>query len=175
VKITIEFLKYVTVAVLAAASDWAVFTALLSILGVPIAAQATSRIVGGLVSFGINKYWSFESGQSDRTLIEARRFIVLFVMSYLLSLSLFSSMSFSGLGPYWAKLITDASCFVFNFFMMRFWVYRPERDAGRAEAVGARPATPVSDRAVLCQIQAEPHGPGQYRGRTRRRADPRPF
>src|SRR5262249_40994591 len=50
VKITIQFLKYVTVAALAATSDWVVFTILLSTLGVPIAAQASSRIVGGCVS-----------------------------------------------------------------------------------------------------------------------------
>ena len=172
-KVTIQFLKYVTVAALAATSDWVVFTILLSTLGVPIAAQASSRIVGGCVSFTINKYWSFQSHQSERTLIEARRFIVLFIMSYILSLSLFSSLSLSGLGPYWVNLITDSSCFVFNFLVMRLWVYRPAREVGRAGSVGATPAP--ADSVVLRELRAEPHGPGLYPGRARRRTDPRSF
>jgi putative flippase GtrA len=125
VNIATQFLKYVTVAMLSAASDWAVFAGLLAASGLPIMAQGTSRIVGGFVSFGINKYWSFQSRRRERTLIEARRFLMLFVVSYFLSLSLFSALTLIWLSPYWAKLITDTSCFFFNFLMMRFWVYRP--------------------------------------------------
>ena len=122
--ITIQFSKYVTVALLSAASDWLVFSTLLAIFGWVIMAQATSRIVGGLVSFGINKYWSFQSYQHKQALHEAWRFAMLFIASYGLSLSLFSFLTYLGAGPYWAKLITDMSCFFFNFIAMRFWVYR---------------------------------------------------
>jgi len=124
VKITRQFVRYVIVAALATASDWAVFTALLALFGVPIAAQGTSRIIGGLVSFTVNKYWSFQSPDADRVLLEARRFVTLFAISYLVSLSLFSSLTLFGLSPYWAKLVADTVCFFFNFVMMRAWVYR---------------------------------------------------
>jgi putative flippase GtrA len=85
-----------------------------------------------LVSFGINKYWSFQSYQHKRALHEAWRFVLLFIVSYGLSLSLFSALTYFDVRPYWAKLITDTSCFLFNFLVMRFWVYRPRRYAREA-------------------------------------------
>jgi putative flippase GtrA len=115
----------VTVALLSAASDWAVFAALFAVFAAPIMAQAISRIVGAVVSFAINKYWSFQSPQHKRALTEAWRFLVLFAASYALALSLFSAFTFAGMSPYLAKLITDTTCFFFNFLIMRVWVYRP--------------------------------------------------
>jgi putative flippase GtrA len=132
VKIATQFAKYVTVALLSAASDWVVFATLLAAFGWTIQAQAISRIVGGLVSFGTNKYWSFQSYEHKQALHEAWRFAALFVASYGLSLSLFSGLTLLGTGPYWAKLITDTCCFLFNFLVMRFWVYRPRRSASKA-------------------------------------------
>ena len=130
--IATQFAKYMTVALLSAASDWLVFATLFTAFGWTLLAQATSRIVGGLVSFGTNKYWSFQSYQHKQALHEAWRFAMLFIASYGLSLSLFSFLTYLGSGPYWAKLITDTSCFLFNFLVMRFWVYRPRPSASEA-------------------------------------------
>jgi putative flippase GtrA len=132
VNIATQFAKYLTVALLSAASDWVVFATLFAAFGWTIMAQATSRIMGGLVSFGVNKYWSFQSYQHKRALNEAWRFALLFVASYGISLSLFSALTFLDVGPYWAKLITDTACFLFNFLMMRFWVYRLQPFATKA-------------------------------------------
>jgi putative flippase GtrA len=129
VTIVTQFVKYVFVAALSAASDWVVFAALFAAFGSALAAQATSRIVGAIVSFGVNKYWSFQSLRHARALIEGPRFFALFVASYTLSLTLFATLTFAGLGPYLAKLITDTTCFFFNFLVMRFWVYRPRDPA----------------------------------------------
>ena len=128
-----QFAKYVAVALLSAASDWVVFAALFAAFGLPIMAQAISRVVGAIVSFGINKYWSFQSQQHKQVLAEAWRFLVLFTASYALALSLFSALTFAGLSPYLAKLISDTTCFFFNFLIMRVWVYRPpDPEAGEA-------------------------------------------
>ena len=129
--IVIQFVKYSTVALLSALSDWIVFVGILALFGSPIGAQAISRIVGGVVSFAINKYWSFESRQRDRTLIQAWRFILLFGISYTFSLALFAFVTWLGLHPYVAKLLSDSACFLFNFLMMRLWVYR-HRHSGAA-------------------------------------------
>jgi putative flippase GtrA len=129
VTIATQFVKYVIVAALSAASDWMVFAALFAMFGSALAAQATSRIVGAVVSFGVNKYWSFQSSRHEHALIEGPRFFALFVASYTLSLALFSILTFSGLGPYLAKLTSDTTCFFFNFLAMRFWVYRPRDPA----------------------------------------------
>ena len=131
-----QFAKYVAVALLSAASDWVVFAALFAAFGLPIMAQAISRIFGAIVSFGINKYWSFQSQQHKQVLAEAWRFLVLFAASYALALSLFSALTFAGLSPYLAKLISDTACFFFNFLVMRVWVYRPQ-GTGMDEESGA--------------------------------------
>ena len=138
-----QFAKYVAVALLSAASDWVVFATLFAALSLPIAAQAISRIVGAIVSFGINKYWSFQSPQHKQLPAEAWRFLVLFAASYALALSLFSALTFAGLSPYVAKLISDTACFFFNFLIMRVWVYRP-RDPEAGEAGQSPP--PRSER-----------------------------
>jgi putative flippase GtrA len=142
VKIATQFAKYVTVAVLSAAADWAVFTSLFAAFGWTIQAQAISRVVGGLVSFGSNKYWSFQSYEHKQALHEAWRFAALFVASYCLSLSLFSVLTYLGTAPYWAKLMSDTCCFVFNFLVMRLWVYRPQRRAAQY-SVDPGPSRPL--------------------------------
>ena len=64
------------------------------------------------------------------------------VVSFL-ALSLFSALTFAGLSPYVAKLISDTACFFFNFLIMRVWVYRP-RDPEVGEAGQSPP--PRSER-----------------------------
>jgi putative flippase GtrA len=150
VKITVQFLKYVSVSGLSAASDWVVFAVMLAVFGSPLAAQGTSRIFGGVVSFAINKYWSFQSRQHDQALIEAWRFLLLFIASYALSLSLFSIMTWCGLGPYLAKLTTDSTCFFFNFLVMRFWVYRPHDIAPTANDQSRPRLQPAEAGDVRC-------------------------
>jgi hypothetical protein len=59
-------------------------------------------------------------------MIEAWRFLVLFIASYTLALSLFSAFTLWGARPYLAKVVTDTACFFFNFLVMRVWVYRPQ-------------------------------------------------
>jgi putative flippase GtrA len=147
VRTAAQFAKYVTVALLSAASDWVVFAALFAAFGSPIMAQAISRIVGAIVSFGINKYWSFQSPQHKQLMAEAWRFLVLFIASYALSLSLFSAFTFAGLSPYLAKLISDTVCFFFNFLVMRVWVYRP-RDTEVDEAGQAHPSQSARHRRL---------------------------
>jgi putative flippase GtrA len=143
VTIAIQFLRYVAVAGLSAASDWAAFAALFAAFGSPIMAQGTSRIVGGVVSFGINKYWSFQSRQHAQALIEAPRFLVLFIVSYFFSLSFFSALTYLDVWPYWAKLMTDTICFFFNFLVMRFWVYRLRSDGPRSPRKSGKPLSSV--------------------------------
>ena len=143
-----QFAKYVAVALLSAASDWVVFATLLFTFGSPIMAQAISRIAGAVVSFGVNKYWSFQSPQHARVLIEAWRFLVLFIASYTLALSLFSAFTLWGVRPYLAKVVTDTACFFFNFLVMRVWVYRPQGTGMDKESGATSPQSDQHSRPV---------------------------
>jgi putative flippase GtrA len=123
-KIAWQFTKYGAAAAASAASDWVLFTALLLAFDAPLAAQGAGRLFGGVVSFVLNKFWSFESRDRTRLSSESRRFLMLFAASYGLSLTLFSGLLSLGAHPFWAKPISDVACFFFNFFMMRSYVYR---------------------------------------------------
>jgi putative flippase GtrA len=149
VKLAVQFVKYVSVALLSAASDWVVFTALLIAFGAPIPAQATSRIAGAIVSFTINKYWSFRSMEHGQAVAEAWRFLLLFAASYVLSLTLFSALTFSGTSPYFSKLATDLICFMFNFMVMRMWVYRPRQSNLAVNSATCEDRSPRSDEPML--------------------------
>jgi putative flippase GtrA len=153
VTIAAQFLKYVFVAALSAASDWLVFAALFTAFSSPILAQATSRIFGAAVSFGVNKYWSFQSPRHRQALIEGPRFFALFIASYTLSLSLFSMSTFSGMSPWLAKLATDTICFFFNFLVMRFWVYRPHQPV--QDGQGTQAAAFQPNRLSAIELQAD--------------------
>ena len=133
-----QFLTYVVIALLAAASDFALFVQLYR-LGVHyLAAQVAARILGGLVSFFLNNSISFSRQKKPGLPTQARRFLVLYVFSMLLSLSILAVLQQSEglmlrrhlLAPEWAgrwiyvaKLAADGTCFVANFLVMKLYVF----------------------------------------------------
>lgn len=123
-KSVIRFGQYSSVAALSALSDWAVFSLLVSGCGADhLASLMAARLVGGLVSFAVNRNWTF-AGKKHRSLSQSgRRFLLLYGFSYLLSAGLFSLASWAGLPPYPAKLLTDLSCFLVNFAVMKTYVF----------------------------------------------------
>lgn len=122
-KVAEQAAKYGCVAGVSALSDWLVFVSL-TLLGVNyLVAQGSARLVGGLVSFSANKYWSFEAGKVHLT-SAARRFLLLYCFSYALSLSLlYWWVDLIGLSPFTGKLLADTSCLFVNFVVMRSYVF----------------------------------------------------
>ena len=131
-----RFSKYGSVAVGSAVTDYTMFSVLLFLGTAILPAQMVARIAGGLFSFVLNKYWSFSALSHERFVLEGRRFLVLYVFSYLLALGiLYVLMEHVGLGPYPAKITADVVCFMVNFFIMRRYVFsggRGLRDRVRA-------------------------------------------
>ena len=126
------FIRYNCAAILSALSDWITFL-FLNQLGIFfVYGQMAARLVGGVTSFTINKYWSFQSPGKTHILLHGRRFIMLFIFSYFLSnylLYLFVEwLSFSLL---WAKLMADGICYVINFLIMKSYVYVSGRSISR--------------------------------------------
>lgn len=127
-KPALQFTKYGSVAVGSALTDYAVFSLCL-ILGISILpAQMLSRCAGGLFSFSLNKYWSFSRQSPGTTIMEGRRFLILYLFSYLLALLLlFLMIDRLDFGPYPAKITADIICFVVNFIVMRSYVFSGSR------------------------------------------------
>ena len=119
-----QFFKYCGVAATSALIDWIIYVVLVYHGVYFVNAQVASRLFGGAYAFIGNKYWSFSKRDHISMPIEGRRFLLLYVFSYGLSLTLLWLFG-SGLelNVFVAKLITDSSCFVFNFVLMQAYVF----------------------------------------------------
>ncbi|TNC94023.1 MAG: hypothetical protein FD119_3516 [Stygiobacter sp.] len=124
-KSVLRFASYSSVAALSAGSDWLTFAILMDVLGLGnYASLAIARVVGGLTSFLVNRNVTWHGTRSLAVTRQGRRFLVLYVFSFGLSLGLFILLGdILRLNPYAAKLVTDLSCFVVNFLVMNSYVY----------------------------------------------------
>jgi putative flippase GtrA len=128
-------IAYVSVAVLAAFSDWLVFT-LISWMRPEadvVWAQAPARLTGGLVAFLMHRTWSFRGQQGRGLSTEARRFLSLYVFSFCLSLgTVYLLVDLLDLNRYWSKGFADVLCFVVNFVVMKIYVFADARTLAHA-------------------------------------------
>ena len=123
-----QFAKYGLVAAMSALSDWAVFTLLFMVFGHPISAQCVARIMGGVVSFAANRNWSFRRDKKQLLVVEARRFLLLYAFSYIISISIFYALvNLMGSDPFLGKLVADTACFVINFIVMKLYVFKDRK------------------------------------------------
>jgi putative flippase GtrA len=130
-----EMLAYISVACLAAFSDWVVF-ALIS-WGRPewdvLLAQAPARLTGGLTAFLLHRAWSFSEQQGRGLNTEAGRFIALYIFSFCFSLStLWVLVDVLGANRYWSKALSDTLCFVVNYVVMKLYVFNDAQNLARA-------------------------------------------
>jgi len=126
--VRIRFFRFSSVAVGSALADWTLFTILVFSGVRPLHAQMAARIVGGVFSFVNNKFWSFEARHLGHVTREGRRFLLLYAISYLLSVGSFHGLTeFVGMSPFVAKLFADGSVFLFNFFVMDLYVFDERR------------------------------------------------
>jgi putative flippase GtrA len=125
-KILREGDAYMSVAVLATASDWLVFTALSWALPTSdvVFAQVPARLTGRIVAFMMHRNWSFrvENGLGLGT--ETRRFLALYVFSFCVSVgTMFVLVELLDAHRYWIKGFADILWFVVNFVVMKFYVF----------------------------------------------------
>ena len=124
-ELSIRFPKYLLVAAGAATVDWMIFIMLLDFFNFgSIYSQAVSRLGGGVFSFCLNKVFSFKAPGLNLIFSETRRFLFLYLVSYCLSLSMmYLGIKVVGFPPYWTKLVSDTTCFLFNFMVMNYYVF----------------------------------------------------
>lgn len=123
-KIFFQFSKYTTAALASTVSDWLVFTLLIFTHTYFLYAQAIARIIGGITSFILNRYWAFPGNKNRKIHIEARRFLLLYAASFLLSIGLLYVLGeVVNIPVFLAKALADGSCFLFNFAVMKLYVF----------------------------------------------------
>jgi putative flippase GtrA len=83
-----------------------------------------ARIGGGVVSFAVNRQWTFGNSAASGLTRQGRRFLLLYGLSYASAVGLFALLTGGlGAGPYFGKIATDALCFLGNYLAMAFYVF----------------------------------------------------
>jgi putative flippase GtrA len=120
----IQFSRYSVVATGSTCSDWLIFILIGWLGGPPIVAHMIGRIGGGLFSFSLNKAWSFGENPNTTLVVSGRRFLLLYVFSYVVSISLFALFA-TGLemSKYISKVLADGTCFCINFVVMKHYTF----------------------------------------------------
>jgi putative flippase GtrA len=119
-----KLIQYGGVALGSAAVDWIIFIGL-SFLGIyHVVAIGFSRTLGGLFSFLMNRNWTFSARGGRHVTVQGRRFLLLYGVSYLLAIgTVYVLADIVGISVYLSKLGADGLCFVFNFVIMKIYVF----------------------------------------------------
>ena len=121
-----QFAKYSGVAATSALVDWLCYSVFIFFGTYYLTAQIFARLAGGLYAFFANKYWSFSRNDLPGIGVEARRFLLLYVFSYFLSITLlWVAVERIGLTVFIAKILADGTCCLVNFAVMRGYVFNP--------------------------------------------------
>lgn len=123
-----RFLKYCVIAGGAALVDWVLFVVLFAVGVAPVNAQMVARVAGGAFSFSLNRRWNFRV-RGPGALRDAMCFVGVILASYVAAVAIFFvSHRWLGVGPYFSKLTADSACFLLNFVLARYWVFRVRED-----------------------------------------------
>lgn len=92
-------------------------------------ANMLSVLIAMIVSYVLNRVWSFES-TDEKILTQGSKFVLVFGFSYVLNQILFGLMAnYFGLAALFAKVIVTAVQMVWNFFLYKFVVYEQNPEA----------------------------------------------
>lgn len=128
-RVGLRFVAYCLVAAGSFAVDFLVYVSLTWSGVLFLHAQMISRVTGGVFSFVINRTWSFGNNSNDDPGIgsvykSGRRFLLLYAISYCLALAiLWVCVTILGFSETWGKVTADGVCFLFNFTVMKIYVF----------------------------------------------------
>ncbi len=119
-----QFGRYGSVAIGSAVTDYAVFSIGFFLGAGIIPSQMVARISGGLFSFFANRFWSFKAHNHRHIAVAGYRFLLLYAISFTINLAIVYVLALRlGISAFPAKITADVSCFVLNFFVMKYYVF----------------------------------------------------
>lgn len=83
-------------------------------------------IIGGMVNFSVNKFWTFKSIQSSFIISQILKFSLMTIGSIVLkTIGTYLFTETIGIDYKFSRLITDTIvCFCFNYLIQRYWVFK---------------------------------------------------
>ena len=126
-----DAVRYALCGVAVGAGDYGTFFLLSSGLGwSALAAQSVCRPVGGLVSFVLNRAWTFRDRRGVPLRVQFGRFWIVWASAYVLALTAVGLYARLMPGrPALAKLCADATVVVVSFTLQRQWTFARARAA----------------------------------------------
>jgi len=123
---TAQVARYASVGALCAATDLTLYSLLTYGFGIhPVHANLVSRPIGGIMSFTLNKLWTFKNRDLRRTHHQFLRFALIWFLAFSASEALIAVYHGKlGLGPFPAKLGAEATIGLLSFLCQRFWIFR---------------------------------------------------
>lgn len=121
-----QLAKFASCGGVSAATDIGTYSLIVHVIGMhPLVANPISRSLGGLVSFLLNRHWTFKETRAGRFHMHFAKFWIVWLGAMGLSETLIWILhSLSGVGPVWAKLIAEGITGIIVFFVHRHWTYR---------------------------------------------------
>ncbi len=129
-----EFAKFSVVGLTGTVIDFGVYTLLTRGVGLYyIDATAISVFLAILNNFFLNKYWTFQQGQSGRGRIEYGKFLLVSTVNYFLNVGItyavveytHAERLFGSGEDFFAKAVAISLVLFSNFFGNKFWTFRP--------------------------------------------------
>jgi putative flippase GtrA len=125
--------RFALVGICAAVTDLLLFWLLNQRLGWPrMGAQAVSRPAGGLMSFSLNKIWTFDNREMRAAPRQFMRYALLWAGGFLVSSLLIelyrAVLPSAGRYDFIAKMLAETTLGLLSFLTQRYWVFRAEPD-----------------------------------------------
>ena len=116
-----ELPRFIISGILAVITDYLTYLLLINFLSIDIA-KGISFILGSVVAFILNKFWTFE--YEEKAAAAVLPFMALYSSTFIVNVSLnhFSLVYISDLKTI-AFLVATAASTILNFIGMKFWVF----------------------------------------------------
>ena len=121
-----QFPRFVLVGCTAGATDFILYSLLTLVFSVhPLVANAVSRPIGGLVSFTLNKYWTFARSNHAELPKQGARYALIWCCSFTGSQALVGLFhAVVGLGPLATKIAAESLIGILSFLAQKFWAFK---------------------------------------------------
>ncbi|ASJ62920.1 GtrA family protein [Sinorhizobium meliloti] len=115
-----RLMRFATVGAITTALDFVLFIGLITVGAASVPANVLSYSCGILVSYGLNRSWTFRARHSH---IQALKFILGTLTSLAISTCLVALMANLSAPPL-AKIASVPVVFAWNYLVARLWVFR---------------------------------------------------
>lgn len=121
-----DFFKNVVSSIICAILDIVIFWLLLNVFEVlnVFWSNTVARIISGFCDFGINKFWVFQNGKSEKGKQEFVKYFMLFVIQMLINSVIITLLSLVFKHIVFVKVIVNTIIYFTNYFIKKRFIFK---------------------------------------------------